>query len=140
MKPVTHASPASQILKAQKCLQTLASIIYSRSKTCLSVLASNGFLEKSSSAKTLCCELSQGVCVYAVRRGRWGEDYGVTKHLSAASATGSDSGFTLLCFTHSLLLASHIPMSLGTVCPGPPTIQPVQFPSQQVLPLSEQTN
>ena len=39
-----------------------------------------------------------------------------------------------------LLLAPHIPRSLGTVCPGPPTIQPARFPSQHALPLSEQTN
>lgn len=59
------------------------------------------------------------------QEGGSGGGCGLTVRLSAASVTlGLRHPFVLPSL--SLLLASHIPMSLGTVCPGPPTINPAR--------------
>ena len=132
----TPASPASQTLKVSEHLQISHLHVNSRSKTCLSVPASTEFLRKSSPAKTccLCMNSSWRGCVGGgvVRRGL--AEGWCLHRLPAGHICHPGSGSPLL------LLAPHIPRSLGTVCPGPPTIQPARFPSQHALPLSEQTN
>lgn len=137
----TPASPASQTLKVSERLQNSHLHVNSRSKTCLSVPASPEFLRKSSPAKTCCLCMNSSwrgcVCVCVVRRGL--AEAWCVHRLSAGHICRPGSGRPSVPPSPSLLLAPHIPMSLGSVCPSPP-IQPARFPSQQALPLSEQTN